>query len=251
MDEQTERVRSLFDDAVTEYVTVREAEVSFRAQKALALRMLEGARGRLLDAGCGPALMAPALLERGFEVWGVDASTRMIEAARRRMEECTGGTEGRACHLSLGDITRLDFADGFFDAALSMGVLEYLPDYAPALSELRRVLKPGGIAVLTVPQRLSPYHALSTPCRRLQRFLRPPAVAPLEIHRCVPALLDRLCGQLGLRKLEGRGCNFIFFPLHDLWPRGSAALSRRLSPLSATAAGVLLGSQYVLKLQKA
>ena len=231
-------VRRYFDAAVMEYVSERERQLSFQAQKALVLSMLEGVHGRALDAGCGPALMAPALLERGFEVWGVDASTRMVEAGRARFA-------GPACHLEVGDITRLRFASGFFDAAISMGVLEYLPDYRPALAELHRVLKPGGVAVLTVPRRRSPYH-LAMGFFRKKKTQDAPAA-----NRCVPRELDQLAAQAGFRKVEGRGCNFIFFPLYDVLPRASDALNRRLSSLSATPLGVPLGSQYVLKLRKA
>lgn len=230
-------VRRYFDAAVAEYVGERERQWSFQSQKALVLSMLEGTGGRVLDAGCGPALMAPALLARGFEVWGVDASARMVEAGRARVA-------GTACHLETGDVTRLRFAAGFFDAVLSMGVLEYLADYRPALAELHRVLKPGGVAVLTVPRRRSPYH-LAMGLFRNRKTGGVPAA-----NRCVPRELDQLAAQAGFRKVEARGCNFIFFPLYDLAPRASDALNRRLSPLTATRLGVPLGSQYVLKLQK-
>ena len=228
-------IRRYFDQAVPEYVREREAQPSFRAQKAIVLGMLGAERGRLLDLGCGPALMAPALLERGFEVWGVDASARMIEAGRARLAH-------PACHLETGDAASLRFASGFFDAVVSMGLLEYFPDYSPVLSEIARVLKPGGIAILTVPSRVSPYHLAG----RAYRFLRRRA-AGLSENRCVPPRLDRQLAAHGLRKVEGRGCNFIFFPLHDKAPRASDRLNRCLGWLSGTALGPWVGSQYVVK----
>ena len=57
-----------------------------------------------------------------------------------------------------GDIERLEFADDAFDAVICMGVLEYLPAYGRALSEICRVLRDPGIAVLSIPNRVSPYH---------------------------------------------------------------------------------------------
>ena len=51
------------------------------------------------------------------------------------------------------DITRLPFGDGRFDAVFACDVLEHVVDDRAALSELRRVLAPGGVAVLTVPQQ--------------------------------------------------------------------------------------------------
>ena len=229
-------IRRYFDQAVPEYVRDREAQPSFQAQKAIVLEMLEGAGGRLLDLGCGPALMEPALLDRGFEVWGIDASERMIEAGRARVPH-------PRCHLDPGDASSLRFASGFFDAAISMGLLEYFPDYSPVLREVARVLKPGGIAVFTVPSRVSPYHLAHRACRVLRRS----GAKGLSENRCVPWRLDRELAAHGLRKLEGCGCNFIFFPLHDKAPRASDRLNRSLGWLSRTALGPWVGAQYLVK----
>src|SRR5262249_35807374 len=145
--------------------------------------------------------------------------------------------------LDTGDATSLRFASGFFDAVVSMGLLEYFSGYSPVLREIARVLKPGGVAVLTVPSRVSPYHL----AHRAYRSLRRRGNTSLAENRCVPWRLDRELAAHGLRKLEGRGCNFIFFPLHDKAPRASDALNRRLSGLARTRLGPFLGSQYIVK----
>jgi SAM-dependent methyltransferase len=229
-------VRRYFDAAAPQYVRDREAQLSYRAQKALVLGMLRGAQGRVLDLGCGPALMEPALLALGFEAWGIDVSPEMVQAGRARVAD-------PKCHLATGDAGALQFASGFFDAVVSMGLLEYVPDYAPVLREVRRVLRPGGIAIFTVPSRVSPYHLAG----RAWRGLRGRSASSLSENRCVPWQLDRELGECGLRKLEGRGCNFIFFPLHDKAPRASDALNRRLGWISKTSLGPFVGSQYVVK----
>ena len=229
-------VRRYFDAAVPEYVRSREAQLSFQAQKALVLGMLGGAQGRILDLGCGPALLEPDLLALGFEAWGVDVSPAMIEAGRARVSH-------PKCHLSTGDASALQFASGFFDAVISMGLLEYVPDYRPVLREARRVLRPGGVAIFTVPSRVSPYHLAG----RAWRGLRGRRASSLSENRCVPWRLDRELAECGLRKLEGRGCNFIFFPLHDKAPRASDRLNRSLAWLSNTPLGPFAGSQYVVK----
>lgn len=229
-------VRRYFDAAVPEYVRGREAQLSYQAQKALVLGMLRGAQGRLLDLGCGPALMEPAFLELGFEAWGIDVSAEMIDAGRARVAH-------PKCHLATGDASALQFASGFFDAVVAMGLLEYVPDYRPVLREVHRVLRPGGVAVFTVPSRVSPYHLAG----RAWRGLRGRRASSLSENRCIPWQLDRELAECGLRKLEGRGCNFIFFPLHDKAPRASDALNRRLAWLSGTFLGPIAGSQYVVK----
>jgi ubiquinone/menaquinone biosynthesis C-methylase UbiE len=240
-------VRAYFDTAAPEYVRERGRQYSFLSQKRLVLEMLEGERGRLLDLGCGPAVMEESLVARGFSVWGVDASPAMIEHGRERM--AAADLQDR-CSLALGDITRLGGADGFYDAVIGMGVLEYLSDYSPALREMHRVLRSGGVAVLTVPNRVSPYHAANRAFHHLRALAgrRPPE--RLTVNLSVPWQLDRLLEQHGFRKLESRGCNFMFFPLHEALPRASVALNRALWPLARTPLGPLVGAQYVVKARK-
>ncbi len=60
----------------------------------------------------------------------------------------TGGLESRLRHE---DVTRLTFRDARFDRLFSFDVLEHVPDHRAALREFARVLKPGGLAVVTVP----------------------------------------------------------------------------------------------------
>jgi len=230
-------VSELFDAEAPEYASGRERQYSFQKQKRIVLEMLRDARGRILDAGCGPALMAPALLELGFEVWGLDAAPRMIELGLGRI---AGHARREHCHLATGDIAQLGFADGFFDAIVSMGVLEYLPDYAPALAEMSRALRPGGVAVLTVSNGAALYH-LS------RRALHGRDAVP---SRCIPWRLDRQLAQHALRRVASRSCNFIFYPLHDKLPRMSLALNRLLWPLSYERLGCLAGTQYIVKAQK-
>lgn len=97
---------------------------------------------RVLDAGCGGGAHAAALLERGAEVTGIDASAALLEVARRRL--------GPDVPLAQADLSRpLPFPDDSFDLILSALVLHYLRDWAPTLDEFRRVLVPHGRVVLS------------------------------------------------------------------------------------------------------
>jgi ubiquinone/menaquinone biosynthesis C-methylase UbiE len=240
-------VRAYFDSEALEYVRERERQYSFMCQKRLVLEMLDGARGRLLDLGCGPAVMEEAFAARGFTVRGVDASQSMIEHGKARLAE---RGLGERCSLAVGDVTRLGGADGFYDAVVAMGLLEYLPDYRPALQEMHRVMRPGGILVLTVPNRFAPYHAARRTYHRLRSVLGRPRHEALAANLCVPRTLDRLLEQQGFRTLERHGCNFIFFPLHDKLPAASDRVNRALWPLARTPLGTLFGAQYVVKARK-
>ncbi|GAA3833590.1 MULTISPECIES: class I SAM-dependent methyltransferase [Amycolatopsis] len=98
---------------------------------------------RILDAGCGAGPLTAALRDRGAEVTGIDASAGMLALARRRL--------GEDVPLRLADLNDpLPFADGAFDDVVASLVLHYLEDWKPALSELRRVLRPGGRLIASV-----------------------------------------------------------------------------------------------------
>ncbi len=102
--------------------------------------MFEGLKGRILDAGVGTGRNIPHY-PGGAEMIGIDASTGMLEQARRRADRLA-----RPLQLLHADITRTDFPDASFDAIVSTFVFCVLDDdqQLPALRELRRICKPGG-----------------------------------------------------------------------------------------------------------
>ncbi|HET7669619.1 MAG TPA: class I SAM-dependent methyltransferase [Burkholderiales bacterium] len=243
-DRAKDQVEALFDSLALEYVREREQQFSFVCQKRIAIEMLgDVTKGRLLEVGCGPAVMTPDLVAMGFLVHGIDVSSEMVRRARQRM---AGHPLEKRCVFGLGDTERLQFPDCSYDAVLCMGVLEYLPRYGAALAEIARVLKPGGLAVITLPNRASAYHVAWGAYRRLKPGRRGEATP----NRCVPWKFDRELAAAGLRKLESRACNFIFFPLQELLPRASLAMNRALLPLSRTAVAPFLGAQYIVAAQK-
>jgi SAM-dependent methyltransferase len=79
----------------------------------------------------------------------------MVATASHRVP----GDLRRACFM-VGDLDRLPFADGSFDAALCVGVLQYLPSLDFALAELARVTAPGGSVIVTFPNARSPLNML-------------------------------------------------------------------------------------------
>lgn len=98
---------------------------------------------RILDAGCGAGPLFAALRDRGAVVTGVDASAGMLELARRRL--------GPDADLRVADLADpLPFPDNTFDDVVASLVLHYLEDWGPALTELRRVLVPGGRLIVSV-----------------------------------------------------------------------------------------------------
>ncbi|MFK0292899.1 class I SAM-dependent methyltransferase [Streptomyces sp. NPDC090442] len=98
---------------------------------------------RILDAGCGSGPLAAALRDRGAFVSGFDSSAEMVELARRRL-----GDDADLRVVDLG--SPLPYADDTFEDVVASLVLHYLEDWGPALTELRRVLKPGGRLIASV-----------------------------------------------------------------------------------------------------
>lgn len=109
-----------------------------------ALEDLEDVRGRLLDIGCGGGGMTQALhhYRPDLEVWGLDFSQGSVALASR---------EDDGVRYCLGDAYRLPFDDSRFDGVVVFDFLEHLDDPARVLSEVRRVLVPGGILHMAVP----------------------------------------------------------------------------------------------------
>jgi SAM-dependent methyltransferase len=100
---------------------------------------------RVLDYGCGHAMAAVVLARRGARVTALDLSGGYLAEGRRRAE-----ANGVAIDFVQADAERLPFIDGSFDRVWGNAILHHL-DLSGAARELRRVLRPGGIAVFCEP----------------------------------------------------------------------------------------------------
>jgi ubiquinone/menaquinone biosynthesis C-methylase UbiE len=96
---------------------------------------------RVLDVCCGPGMLAAAALERGAKVVGLDFSEKAVAIAQANVP---GG------EFHQGDAQALPFDDGHFDAAVCGYGVIHLPKPDLALSEMRRVLRPGGRLAVSV-----------------------------------------------------------------------------------------------------
>jgi arsenite methyltransferase len=134
-------------DIERSYQTPEIVRQRIQTLEALALRAGE----QVLDAGCGTGLLVQAMsgtIGSQGRIIGVDFSNDMLDVAKNRCSELAN------IELQQGSVTELNFADNCFDAASCIQTLLYVDDVETALSELHRVLKPGGrVAILETDWR--------------------------------------------------------------------------------------------------
>jgi SAM-dependent methyltransferase len=156
--------------------------------------------------------------EQGASPAGVDVSLDVVAAARRVLSAHNPAFTG-------GDVRELPIRDASIDVVYSMGTIEHFPEYAVAVREMFRVLKPGGIAIIGVPNKLDP-------------FLRPLMVHVMNAtglygygveKSFTPGELQRLVESAGFRVTARTGILFIpgWLRMLELW------LYTRRSPLTA------------------
>lgn len=134
-----------YDTFAQSYATANETSLfnAYYAQPAMIALAGDVEGRRVLDAGCGSGPLFEDLRARGAQVSGFDASPAMLELARRRL--------GADADLTVADLSGpLPYADGAFDDVVCSLVLHYLRDWTAPLSELRRILRPGGRLLLSV-----------------------------------------------------------------------------------------------------
>ncbi len=122
----------------------------YRARMNQALSWLDNAilsgNPTILDAGCGTGVATRALAQRGYRVFGIDASYGMILKANS-VCNADGITNVQFIH---GDVQSLPLQDSSVDAIVCLGVITYFKSEVKALQELSRVLKPDGILILSI-----------------------------------------------------------------------------------------------------
>ena len=145
---------------------------SFQTRQAVLSKSLQGWQlaGQLwLDAGCGTGVLSHWLAARGCCVLGVDAAAEMIGAANRsaQFHDCSD----RINFVRITTVACLGLDDHSVDGVLCSSVLEYVPDPVACLTEFARVLKPGGLLLVSVPNRNSVARRMQLACHHLGGLL--------------------------------------------------------------------------------
>ncbi len=144
----------------------------YRALHARLINALAGVRGRVLDAGCGTGgfLAALAQARPDLAVTGCEYDPYAASLARRK-----------GCSVAVGSVHDLPFEAQTFDAVVSADVLCHAGvEVSPALAEMRRVLRPGGVLVVNMPAFM---WLFSEHDRRVRNVLRVSAGEMTEMLR--------------------------------------------------------------------
>ena len=174
---------------------------------------------RLLEIGCSTGYLTRRFLVRGCDVVGCDINSAALLQARLRHP---------AVPLACAEAERLPFADQSFDAIVMLEVIEHTFSDASALAEVRRVLRPGGVLILSTPHRglfawLDPHNfrkglerrfpRLCALAARRVRFESGQFTANLDHHRHYRlAEIARLLGpEFNLRRVHRGG--LLLYPL--------------------------------------
>ncbi len=115
------RIKVVFDELLTENIKGKE----------------------LLDAGCGTGWFSKKAVERGASVTSMDLGQNLLNEVSKKCES----------KKVIGSIMDMPFEDETFDFAVCSEVIEHVPDPKIAMMELYRVLKPGGVLILTTPNK--------------------------------------------------------------------------------------------------
>lgn len=184
-----------------EFLDARKTVEGEREVKELILDLLGLKPGaRVLDVGCGTGDDAREIAGRvgpSGRVVGIDLSEFLVNESRRRADGL-----GLPVEFRQGDVRRLDFPDASFDCARTDRVLMFVPEVETAISELVRVVRPGGWVVSSELDFEMQYLDGHFPDTTRKVFA---AFATNNPQPCLGRQLRRLLAEQGLQNLKSVG----------------------------------------------
>lgn len=154
--------------------------------------------GKILEAGCGRGQIVHKLRMMGFDCEGVDNAMQTIRKVKELRPDLP---------VTIGDVLHLDVPDNYYSGYVSLGVIEHRQEGPePFLDEAWRVVKPGGIAVFTVPFN----NSLRRLKAKLGCFSAPPK--PEEVFYQYAFTRQELTGLLQAHKFAVTSCAY-----YDPW----------------------------------
>ena len=223
----------------------------FVARRALVrdliVRHTAGSNLKILDAGAGTGALMDSLADLG-EVWGCDISPEALGFCRKR----------GLSRLVQCSIEQMEFADASFDVVTSLDVIEHVEDDQRAVGEMYRVLRPGGVAVVTVPALKflwSPHDEVLHHLRRyhrgpLRRMLRAAGFEELRLTYLVSFLMPLMVVQRWWLRITSRGAPRIGITPVPAWVDRFFRGVQHVESLFVHTAGLPWGTSLVAVVRK-
>lgn len=187
----------------------------------------------LLEIGCGMGYDSLEFLKRGVRVTAVDLAPAAVEFARKHF-----AVEGvRPEEVKVDDALELSFPDGIFDAVWANGVVHHTGDMARAIQEARRVLRPGGRAIIShfyrKPSWMYALHHVGN--ENIEFKEEDPPVTEFRAEREIEALFDGFEIEATFREhfralpvcrhgIKAALYRHVFRPVYNMIPRSIAEL---------------------------
>lgn len=132
-----------FDAYNAEYYSERITNKSKKHMMKYMKFLRKGSSLKMLDIGCGQGYYVRDAIEEGINAHGIDISTHAVDNALAEVRD----------RITCGSITKIPFPDEEFDIMTAFDVIEHIhpKDTLNAVEEIRRVLKPDGIIIITTP----------------------------------------------------------------------------------------------------
>lgn len=148
------------------------------------------------DLGCSYGSLTELLANHGrsLELHSCDLTPAFVEACQKRVP---------STKAIITDLCALDYADNFFNAVFVVEVMEHIQEPVTAFEEIRRVLKPGGVCLITMPNR-DWFHFEKYDAER-RRF------QPVDDHFYSVGEAEDLIKQGGLNVIQVRGGENLYF----------------------------------------
>ena len=263
-DARTQRIKEFFDQDSVQYVQERYPteprncdQFSYIVRKKYVLEMLDrtGPAGRLLDLGCGPAILTRDLAARGWRVSGMDLSSGMLAAASRSTADLVRGS----ARFTAGEATRLPFQTGSFNTVLCIGVVSYIDDVSVLLNEVHRVLKPGGQAIFQISNASSIAGVDAWLWHQIRKFqaryrqldAHDSFRTAVKLHWNRPGAFNTWCRAAGLSRREFRFYDFRPPVAIDRLSQSTAlAVGKKLEAIGGSALSTVLASGYLVRVAR-
>ncbi len=212
---------------------------------------------RALDVGCGAGQLLPILVEKGYNTYAIDVSQQMIDIAKQVCEQ-----QDIVVDFRIEDCENLDYPDNYFDVYVSMGVIEYMDEDSRTLNEIKRVLRPGGIAIVTT-RNINSVHVrwrtvyvskievkLKNIIRRILGMQTKPYLAISREHN--PPEFCRKLSSMSFKLMEEKYAHFRTLPAPlDRWLKWIEAVTGKIMEIFfSDGKFTFLASTYIVKFQK-